>query len=494
MSYWHDSAPDYPGGREGWLPKKVEVAVIGGGLAGLLTAYLLGEAGIDTVVLERRALGEGQTGNTTGKITCQTGLIYRKLENTRGASDARLYAEAQTDAITSFRNIIESERIACDLERLPAILYTRENPALLEEEAVSARRAGIRAELKRRTALPFDIAAALAYPGQAQFHPIKFLMGIATRVKLYQGLGVVGVHGRTILTDDGQEMEAEKIVFACHYPFKNLPGMFFTRLHQSISYGIAVSGIPPLDGMYYGIDPDGISMRSHGNVLLMIGGGHRTGEWGKNPDTGLRVLEEAAERYYPRPHIISRWAGQDCMPPDGLPLIGEYSPLRPNWFVATGFCKWGMTGSMIAAKVIRDKILGKRNPVEKIVRPSRFGGDTLRAMGKETGYAVSGLSKRIFLPPAEVADELAPGTAGVVFRGREKTAAYRDPAGKLHTTSPYCTHMGCELAWNPDTKTWDCPCHGSRFSPDGKVLDAPAVKPLVSGQDPSDKTHERKPT
>lgn len=497
-SYWHLSAPEFPGGREGFLPKKTEVAIIGGGLTGILTAYYLGRSGIRAVVLEKRRPGDGQTGYTTGKLTCQRGLLYHKLEEERGAETVRIYAEAQLSALEEYRRLTEALDLACDFETLPAVLYTQSRQDDLEAEAVSARRAGIRAELKRRTDLPFDVALALAYPGQAQFHPLKFLYALSREVELYAGITVTDVRGHTLVCDDGQEMEAERIVFACQYPFKNLPGMYFTKLYQSISYGIALGGIPPLSAMYYGIDPGGLSLRSHGDVLLLVGGAHRTGEWGKGKDGGggLKILRAAANRYFPRVDVAAEWTGQDCMSPDGLPLIGEYSLLKPDWYVATGFHKWGLLAAMVAARLLVDRIAGWENPVAPLLRPTRFGQRTLRAVGEETGMAIRGLTKHYFHAPAETADEIAPGEACVVFHRREKAAVHREQGGELRAVAPYCTHMGCELTWNPDAGTWDCPCHGSRFSENGEVLFSPAVKPLknLSGNTghPKNPSDERK--
>ena len=495
MSYWHLTAPPELCGREGWLPKKCEVAIIGGGLTGILTAYTLRRAGVHAVVIDSHTVGYGQSGSSTGKITLATGITYRKLLTERGANVTRAWAEAQAEALEDYRRIVLDERILCDYKELPAALYTREAPGKLEEEAATARAIGLRVELKRRCALPFDVSLALVYPGQAQFHPVKFLAALARQIDVFSGLTVTDVHGHFLVTDDGQELEAEKIVYACHYPFRIFPGFFFMKLYQSISYGIALAGIPPLPGMYFGIDRGGLSLLSHGGNLLLVGGGHRTGEWGRDPShTGLSFLRAAAVRYYPQVRVLSEWAGQDCMSPDGLPLVGVYSSLTKDSYVATGFSKWGIAGSMVAARLLTDLITGQDNAVAPYLHPGRFGADTMKTALAQGGRAVAGFGKR-FLPAVEAAEELAPGTGGIVRSCGKNIAAYRDENGTFHTVAPVCSHLGCALTWNPDTQTWDCPCHGSRFSESGAVVSSPAVMPLRHAPDTNghlNATKERK--
>ncbi len=474
-SIWKSGVPPFPYTQNTPLPRRAEVAVVGGGMSGILTALFLKERGIDCIVLEAGEVGGGQSGNTTAKITCQHGLRYAALEKKKGASAARVWAECCLGAIDAYEALAEKYRIACDFERLPAMLYTRRQEEKLEEEAAAARRCGIRAELRRRTELPFDILLALSYPAQAQFHPLRFLWGIAKQVKVWAGCRVCEVKGHTLTTEDGEEVEAQKIVWASHYPPENFPGLYFSRLHQSRSYAIALSGAQTLGAMYYGIDEGALSLRSYRDSLILVGGAHRTGIDHAPPFAALR---DAAKKYYPGARVTAEWSAQDVMSGDGLPLAGTFSSLTPDRYLATGYSKWGMTGAMLAAQIIASDICGERHPAAPICSPARFGLSELRATAQESAHAVRGLGRRLLHIPAETAEELSPGMAGVVFYKGEKRGAYRDEAGNLHTLRPYCTHLGCELNWNPDTLTWDCPCHGSRFSPDGVPLDTPATSHL----------------
>lgn len=475
-SVWKKEVPPFAHGQEGALPRRTEVAIVGGGLVGVLTALYLKENGIDSVVLEAgEAPGVGQSGRTTGKITCQHGLKYAALIRDKGESAARTWASACQGAIHAYEGIVGRLGLSCDLELLPALLYTQKNDGALEREASAARRCGIAAELRRRTDLPFDVSLALSYPRQAQLQPYKFLLGVASRVRVFCGVRVTAIKGRHLLTEEGDEIEAQRVVLACHYPIGLLPSTAFTRLWQSTSYVLALGGVKPLAGMYYGIDRDGLSLRSHGSTLLLTGMSHRTGE--EHPPA-FEALEGRAREYFPEGHVVTRWAAQDCMSEDGLPLVGPASPLTPHHYIATGFSKWGMTGAMLAAQMIAGDIVGAPHFAAPLCSPARFTLSRLRATARQVGETARGWGRRLFEVPAELSHELAPGEGEIALSGGIKVAHSRDEQGEEHILRPYCTHMGCQLNYNPDTLSWDCPCHGSRFSEEGKVLDAPATKPL----------------
>ncbi len=426
----------------------VQNVVIGAGMAGILTAYLLKKKGEDVIVIEGDRIAGGQTKNTTAKITSQHDLLYHEMIKKAGIRKAEQYAEANEAAIKAYEKIIREEGIACHFERLPSFLYTVEENGKekLQREADAANALGIAAyyvEENEITELPFKVSGAVCFENQAQFHPLEFMRELSERINVYENAHVLSVHRHVITTDKGV-VTAENIIFATHYPIVNVPGFYFIRQHQERSYVLALEGenVPrKLSGMYYGIDSGGLSFRSADGKLLFGGGSHRTGKKIKNCEkAGYSYLRERAQSCYPNAEESAFWAAQDCMPHDKIPFIGKYSIFRPYWYVATGFKKWGMTSSMIAAMIISDMICGRNNPYEKVFSPQRL----MVRMGiknfcVDVGESVAGLVKGFF--------------------------------GKKQER---CSHMGCHLEWNEEEKTWDCPCHGSRFEKDGSLIDNPA--------------------
>ena len=424
----------------------VNTAVIGGGMAGILTACLLQEKGISCVVLEAGRMGSGQTGRTTAKVTLQHRLIYDKLIRTRGIAQAQQYADANRRAIEEYRRLIAARRIDCDWQETAAYLYTKTHVGELQRECRAAEKLGIPAEMVSRTELPFPVEGALCFAEQAQFHPLKFLRQIAPEMKLCEHSRVLRVDAQELTLENGT-VKAENIVFASHYPFVNVPGYYFLKMHQERSYVLALAPkdgakAREIKGMYLGIDAGGLSVRSWSGGILLGGEGHRTGE---NTEGGRYLrLQRAAAKYFPDYREEMRWSAQDCMTLDGVPYIGKYGHGRRNWYVATGFGKWGMTGSMTAAMLLSDQIAGRENPNAEVFSPQRIlprasAGNALN----ETGHAVRGL-----------------------VGGKETQKPLR------------CTHLSCHLTWNPEEQTYDCPCHGSRFDAEGRLLDGPAQKNL----------------
>lgn len=448
-----------------------EAAVIGGGMAGVLIAYYLNKNGIDTVVLEADEIGSGQTKNTTAKITSQHRLIYSRIADTMGAAAAYKYASFNQRAIDEYESLIKEKDIKCEFKRASAFVYTQTNAVALDREVRLARRLGIDAKMTKETELPFSVESALEFRNQAEFHPLKFLYSLAQELKIYEHTRVLRVEGNTVITDGGS-VRAKYIVFATHYPFVNFPGLYFMRMHRERSYVLAISAGKTMENMYLGIDRGGLSFRGSRGAILIGGGSHRTGEGSSGV---YDMLSNTAERYYPDFSELSRCSAQDCATLDGIPYIGAFSKKDKNKFIATGFGKWGMTSSMIAALVISDIICGREKPCANIFSPQRNNIDvTFRPLMKETGQAVKGLSKQIFSIPKKTADDLQPGQAEVVWYNGRRAGVYKDENGECFAVSPRCPHLGCRLEWNPDEKTWDCPCHGSRFDYHGELIDNPA--------------------
>lgn len=452
---------------------KVQNVVIGAGMAGILTAYLLKKEGADVVVVEAKGIADGQTKNTTAKITSQHGMIYEKLIRKIGKERASEYAMANEDAIKLYERIIKEEKIECQFEKMPAYLYSEDGSKEEElmKEAKAAKELGLSAHFAKREELkelPFEVKAGVCFENQAQFHPLAFIRQLSKKLTVYENTNVIWVKGHMVKTDKGT-ITAENIVFATHYPFINVPGFYFLRQHQERSYVLALKNCPEakteaqnkhsetrgngdnkLKGMYYSIDKGGLSLRATGDFLLLGGGSHRTGK--KSGATvgadgrdccqqeGFAYLRKMAERHYPEWKEAAAWAAQDCMPHDGVPFIGRYSVFRPYWYVATGFHKWGMTSSMVAAQIISQKICKKEVSYERVFRPQRcYFRAAFQNLLTDLAESVMGLSK-----------------------------------GWLGKKEHRCTHLGCRLEWNPEEESWDCPCHGSRFQKNGELIDNPA--------------------
>ena len=453
-----------------------DAAVIGGGLAGVLTAHFLQEAGLHVVVLEASRVGSGQTKNTTAKITSQHGLIYHRLLEQLGEERARQYAEANQRAIEEYRNLVTERRIECDFTEAPAYLYSTAEREPLEQEFEAARLLGIDAALCDGAELPFPVAAVLRFDRQARFHPLEFLRAVAEPLEIYEQTAVQSVEENRLQTDRGT-VTAQHIVFATHYPFLNVPGYYFMRMHQERSYVLALENAAQLTGMYLGVDEDGLSLRPQGNLLLLGGGNHRTGE--NSAGGQYRKLREAAKRYWPESREAAAWSAQDCMTLDGMPYIGRFSSSTPNWYVATGFQKWGMTSSMVSALLLTDLIVKGESPWEAVFSPQRFEPTaSAKTLMQETAQATKGLARKLFTPPRADIEALPTGHGGVVEYDGDKVGVYKDDNGEAFIVSIRCPHLGCQLEWNPDEKSWDCPCHGSRFDYRGNLIDNPAQRGL----------------
>ena len=409
---------------------RTDVLVIGGGLAGLLCAYELTQAGVDCVLAEAGRLCGGATKNTTAKLTVQHGLVYHKLLKEFGLERARGYLEANQAALERFRTLCRN--IPCDFEERPSYVYSLDSRKELDRELAALDKLGHPAVFTGEVPLPFPVAGAVRFDRQAQFNPLKFAAGLLNGLKIFEHTRVLEVKTGEAVTDGGR-IRADHIVVATHFPFLNKFGCYWLKMYQSRSYVLALEGGPDLGGMYIDGSGKGLSFRNDHNLLLLGGGGHRTGKTGG----GWAVLEDFARRHYPDAKPVCRWAAQDCMTLDGAPYIGLYSPRLPRLYVATGFNKWGMTSSMAAANLITDLILGQDCPYQEIFSPSRS-----------------------------------------VFHPQLAANAGESTLNLLTPTRPRCPHLGCALKYDPREHSWDCPCHGSRFAGDGQLLDGPATGDL----------------
>lgn len=411
---------------------KTDVLIIGGGITGILTAHYLQQAGVNYTLVEADTICNGITKNTTAKITSQHGLIYHKIAKKYGLDAAGLYLEANEAALWEYRKL--SEEILCDFVEETNYVYSLTDRKKLEEELDTLSKLKFPATLAEHLPLPFSTAGAVAFPNQAKFHPLKLLAELAKPLHIYEHTKVQELIGTMAVTNCGK-IQAENIIVTTHFPFLNKHGSYFLKLYQHRSYVLALTHASKPVGMYVDEADQGLSFRTHQNLLLLGGGGHRTGKKGGT----WMELREFVGQHYPNAQEVYHWATQDCMTLDGIPYIGRYSKHTPNLYVATGFNKWGMSSAMVAALLLRDLILDKTTPYAPVFSPSRS----------------------IWHPQ-------------LLLNGFESTVNLLTPTRKR------CPHLGCALKWNKAEHTWDCPCHGSRFTEAGELIDNPATDDVKS--------------
>ena len=471
---------------------RADVAVLGGGIVGITTALLLREAGLDVVLLEADRLAHGVSGHTTAKVTSQHGLVYARLRARFGAEGARTYAEANQAALEWIADRVASDAIECDFRRRPAYAYvtSERSRGKLEDEARAADEAGLPAWLAETVPLPFDLEAAVRFDNQAEFHAGRYLGALADRLaaagaRVFEHTRAVEVinDGDRVVKTPGGDVTAGHVVVATHYPFLDR-SLAFARVSPQRSYAILcrIAGALP-EGMFISGDSPSRSVRAvplEGEELLLVGGeGHKPGTGG---DTRVRYrrLEAFAREHWDVRSVDYRWSAQDNTTLDGVPYVGPLTPWDGRVLMATGFAKWGMTGGTAAAIILADRVQDKENAWAGLFDPSRL---TLRASARRflTENAQVGLrfvGDRLMKPGLRSLEELRPGEGDIVRHDGEKVAAFRDDDGTVTAVAPVCTHLGCQVNFNAAERSWDCPCHGSRFAVDGSVLHGPAVHRL----------------
>lgn len=457
-SYWNNFREDY---QFESLKKDIEtdICIIGAGITGLTTAYYLSKQGKDIVLLEKDKICSHTTCGTTGKVTSQHGLFYDYLIQLQGEDFAKLYFEANEEALKNIENIINEEKIDCDFKKVSSYVFTQKEDDVqkIKDEVKATKKLGIDSEFVTDISIPIDILGGIKFKNQAQFHPVKYANGLESLIlkfsgNIYENTKVIDIYEEDdeyIIKTENSRVKAKKVVIATRYPFIIAPGYYFIKMYQSTSFAVLVDPHTdiPIEGVYINSEEPQLSFRvveeNNKTLLLAVGYDYKTGE--EIIGNPYEYLKKKIDTMYPNSEIVSTWCAEDCISLDKIPYIGEFSKMMPDVFVATGFNKWGITSSNIAANIIVDKILGKENKYEEIFRSSRLepikNKDEMKNMIKETTESFVG--KRI--------------------KGEK---------------CPTCTHLGCKTTWNELEKTWDCPCHGSRFDERGNVIEGPAVKNL----------------
>ncbi|WP_042223648.1 FAD-dependent oxidoreductase [Oceanobacillus manasiensis] len=489
-SYWRDTGkvPSF-----GELKENIstDVAVVGAGIAGVMTAYQLAKEGKEVALLEARELFSGTSGFTTAKLTAQHNLIYDELINRYGQESAKQFYQANMEGIASIKELSDQYGIDCELEEREAFVYTQKmqnrNKVIKEIEAYE--KLGIEGEFIEDLPLNIEIEAAIMMRNQAQFHPVKFLSGLLDEfVKLggqiYDQTRVMDITddgGRIqCKTENGLKVTASKVIQATHLPILEPEGNFYSQQNNpESSYALAVKTEDEFpDGMYINADLPKRTLRGldskTGRVVLVGGESHSTGD-GKSSAERYHELENFAKETFEVKEIINRWSAHDYISEDRLPFIGVLSQDQPNVLVVTGLSKWGLAISATGSKILTDTILQRENPYQSLFSPNRNIQESTSVEPEEKNPdQYDGASEE------NNPENLSDNQGMITKRDGEDVGVYKDENGKLHYVDLTCTHLGCGVQWNDGDNTWDCPCHGSRFSGTGEVIEGPAVESLKS--------------
>lgn len=503
MSYWTENFKEKNKFESLKNNIKSDVCIIGGGLCGLTTGYYLSKKGLKVSIIEKDTLCSKTSGCTTAKITSQHGLFYNYLSKSYGIEFARDYLLANEQAIINIKNIVDNENIKCDLTKQSSYvfcdkkddlnLFTQEISVLNSikniNEDLKKKGFDFDAKFNRKLNIPIKNYGGIEFKNQAMFNPRKYAFGLTRCIlenngSIYENTRATNIkykNGLYYITANGKVITSKYVVLATHFPIKNFPGMYFLKMYQDISYVIAVKTKSKVfDGYYVNESSPNISFRNvyekdGENIFLISGNGHKVGRTSFDKDS-YKFLENIAKKLFNDYEIIDKWSTQDCVSLDKLPYIGNFSKILPNIYVATGFKKWGMTLSNIAGNIITDKILGLENKYEYLFKPSRIKAlKNSKAFGEQMKETVYSIALNKFKLPKETIKDIEKDSGKIVMYNGKKIGVYKDKAGYCYLIKPICTHLKCELQFNQNDKTWDCPCHGSRFDYKGYVLNNPAV-------------------
>ena len=469
-----------------------DVCIIGAGIFGMTCAYYLTKLGFKVIVLEKDNICSKTTGHTTGKITSQHGLFYKHLIDDYGYNFARLYLQSNEEAIKNIKNIIDTEKILCDFSFQNSYVYstTKQELKNIKDEINAVRSLNFSCEFAPTVGLPFETYGSICFKNQAQFNPAKYVLGLYNSIK-----NSALIFTNTTVTDVRKDIDnnyicfatpspvdyfpennknfpthkikSKYVIMASHYPFINFPGLYFTKMYQSTSYTIAIDPKKSLfNGMFLSSSTPTLSFRTatleNKNLLLIAGSDHKTGSY-CTEFSSYKPLEDLAKKYYPNCEILYHWNTRDCISLDKIPYIGQYSETLPNLFVGTGFKKWGMTLSNVAANIIIDKITGKKNVYSSIYSSNRL--QPLKNIDEFKNVLVQSTKSLIIdkIKKSQINFDSIPTNSGsIVEINNQKIGIFRDLDNNIFAVKPFCTHLGCLLTWNDVDKTWDCPCH--RFS------------------------------
>lgn len=471
---------------------ETDVCIIGGGITGSLLAYYLVKEGKKVIILEKDKVCKKTTANTTGKITSQHGLFYKYLLQSNGYEFAKKYYEVNENAIRNIEKIVKKENLDCDYENQDSYIFTQKEDEVekIKDELDVVKKIGGNAEIVNNCELPFDIQTAIKFSNQAQFNPRKFVLELLSKINnnidIFENSKVVDVKKDgeiyKIYTKENY-VKAKYVVLACHYPIINVPGFYFFKMYQTRSHLIAIDANTNFfKGMYINSELPTKSFRTikekNKRLLIIASEDYKTGS-DINYKNIYSNLEKMARDMYPDCEIKYRWSAQDCISLDKIPYIGEFSKFMPNVFVATGYKKWGMTTSDIAANIICDKIMERDNINAEIFKATRT--EPIKNI-KEVENMIKQTTKSLIIEKLTISkgdlEEIKNGEGKIINIDGKKIGIFIDNKGEVHAVNPICSHLGCELSFNELEKTWDCPCHGSRFDIYGKSIESPSIENL----------------
>jgi glycine/D-amino acid oxidase-like deaminating enzyme/nitrite reductase/ring-hydroxylating ferredoxin subunit len=492
LSLWCETTPStsYPELTEDIV---TEVAIVGAGITGITCALLLKNEGMKVTVVDSNRIAMGTTSHSTAKITTQHGIIYDKLITTLGFERTQQYADANKSAMELIRRNVKEYNIDCSLEKQDAYIYSNKQKYVsqLDKEVSAAKSLGIDAEYLTSIPLPIDVLCAERFPDQAQFHPRRYLLALAEKIpgdgsNIFENTRIMDLqqegNNTILLTAENKRITAKYVFLASHFPCYDKGGMYFTRLYPMRSYVVAALLKEPYPGgMYITAETPGMSIRHQllddKDAVLFGGESHQTGQGEDTREHYKKIFKYAADHFTVK-KILYHWSTQDYETPDSLPYAGLLTSSTPNVFMASGFREWGFTNGTASAMIIRDLIIKGSSPWQEAYNPQRFTPAASSALFIQENLDVAKNLIKGKLKSGEAHPSISPGEGKIIDLDGNRAGAYKDENGKLYVVDITCTHLGCELSWNAAEKTWDCPCHGSRFSYDGTIIEGPAVHQL----------------